>query len=59
MTIKEAEEYIETGQRVPYKGHLAQIIGLNSLTKTVSVVLDGDYEIVEDVKVSELGAVKR
>lgn len=54
MTIEEVDQCLRSGQRVPYKGHLAQIVGLNSLNKTVSVVIDGGYEIVEDVKASEL-----
>lgn len=58
MTIEEADRCLRSGQRVPYKGHLVQIVGLNGLNKTVSVVLDGGYEIVEDVKISELGVVK-
>ena len=57
MTIEEADQCLRSCQRVPYKGHLVQIVGLNSLNKTVSVVIDGGYEIVEDVKISELGAV--
>lgn len=59
MTIDEADQCLRSGQQVPYKGHLVQIVGLNSLNKTVLVVLDGGYKIVEDVKISELGAVKR
>ena len=51
MTIEEADQCLRSGQRVPYKGHLVQIVGLNSLNKTVSVVVDGK---IEEIKVEKL-----